>query len=496
MATFNLNGIPNVIWSSIAPGRYSGDETAPVYDLLIERLEDWLRNNLAILRRQDALLSTADNLAACLAPLQGSFSAGSFTEFANTGRTLTAPIAGARYLTEVAIAYADGGFPVSPKKLADLSIAATSIVLLSNLKSWRITGAQHVSLNVDRDKRITITTETAAFDLQAYEIAERQHASAIILNPDQELFFRWLGSGGESVAHLWAAADTAMMNEYGCSLRTFLRTMATFATHRVPQHRRISVATEEELASEVMEAFPVPDKAEVYQAIAALTTDRSDIRENLMAWQQRERGARLVTTPLLGAARPGTVIIVPALVLLAWQVHIQYLLVGRWPHPEGSREYMTPFRRSLKDIESHFNLQFEQEVAARFEQLGFAAITQIKHLRGIEIRGEIDVLAVSAKRGEIWIVEAKDPITPHSPMQFDSQVRNFKEWSLKHLARVNLIDSTAGRAAVSQRFRISDAEAFNVRSIIVTRNPSPASFSTDMPERVVWLNALPSALAE
>lgn len=497
MVTLSLEGIPNVVRSAIPPGRYTDDQMEPIHDALIEGLEVWLRNNLARLHRQDALLATAGNLAACLAPLQGSFLNGAFADFANMSPILTTPVAATRYLTEGAIAYADGKFPISSKKLADLSAAASSLILLSNLKSWRITGAQSVALSVDDDSDVKVTVEAAAFDLRAYEIASRQHSSTVLLNSDQKLFFRWLNDGGESVDdHLWAAADAAMRNEYGCSLRTFLRTMFTFASHQLPQHRRISVVREKELESEVMEAFPVPDTGEVHQAIAALTANRDDIRENLSTWQQRERGARLVTTPLFDAARPGRVVIIPALVLLALQVHIQYLLVGTWPRPEGSREDMTQFRQAIKDIESHFNLRFEYEVSAMFEQLGFTALTQIKRLPGLAITGDIDVLAINEQRGEIWVVEAKDPITPYSPRQFSSQALNFKEWSRKHLARVNLIDSTAGKAAVAQCFRINDTKELTVRSIIVTRNPSPVSFRTDMPERVTWLKALPSVLAE
>lgn len=497
MATFILDGIPHAVRSAIAPGRYANDQSAPIHDALLEGLEGWLESALTSLHRRNALIAVADYVASCLAPLQRSFFAGAFADFANLRPVLTTSVTGARYLLEEVIAYADGKFPVSSKKLAELHAAASSLVLLSNLKTWQMTGAQRLSLTVEDDRRITMVSEAAAFDLEAYELADRRHAFTVSLLPDHKTLFRWLGDNGESVSdHLWGAADAAMRNEYGCSLRTFMRTMSALATHPLPAHKRIVVAKETNLADEVMKAFPVPDITEVRRAIAVLTADRNDIRENLRAWQQREREARLVTTPLFDPERPGRLVIVPALVLLALKVHIEYLLAGTWPRPEGSREYMTPFRQAIKDIESHFNLGFEREVAARFDRLGFTTRTQVKALPGVAIKGDIDVLAVNPQRSQVWIVEVKDPITPNSPGQFSSQARNFKEWSLKHLARVAAIDSAAGKVAVAQLFQLPNAEALIVRSIIVTRNPSPISFRTDMPERVIWLKALPSALDE
>lgn len=493
VATFPLNGIPPAVSSGIAPGHYVDDQLVPVYDALLEGLEDWLNRTVTSLHRRDAVLAAADHVAACLAPLQQAYTADA-TEFANLGPVLTTPISGARFLLEEIIAYADGGFPVSRKKLTELHAAASDLVVLSNCKTSRITGAQRLSLTVDGDRRITMTSEAAAFDLQAYERAYSRKGST---RREPKTLSRWLRDDGESVGdHPWRAADAAMRNEYGCSLRTFMRTMVALVKYSLPARKQLAVVKEASLADEIVGDFRISDVTEVHQAILALTADRDGIRKNLRAWQQREREARLTTTPLFDPARSGRLVIVPALVFFALKVHMDYLLAGTWPGPEGERRYMTPFRQALKEVESHLNLAFEREVAARFEHFGFTTQTQVKALPGVALKGDIDVLAVHAQRRQIWIVEVKDPITPNSPAQFASQVRNFKEWSSKHLARVAAIDSSAGKVATRQLFRLPDVEAFVVRSIIVTRNPSPVSFWTGMPERIIWLKALPSVLNE
>jgi hypothetical protein len=495
LATFNLDGIPDVVRPAVAPGRYADDQLAAIHDVLVERLESWLTDAVTLLLRRDALLAVADYFAASLEPLQTTFLAGAFDDYANLGPALTPSVTGARYLMEMVIAYANGATPVSSERLAELNAAASALVVLSNLKTWRLTGAQRLSLIVDDNKRMEIIAEAATFDLQAYGIATNHYNLSVSLRPEQEALFRWLGHEGDLIHnHPWSVADAAMVNEYGCSLRTFMRTMAALATHPLPARRRIAVVKEVDLAAEVMQAFPVPDITEVHRSIAVLTADQSDIGKDLRAWQQRERSARLVTTPLFRATFSDELVIVPAFVLLATNVHVEYLCAGAWPGPEGARKNMTPFRQALKIIESQFNLEFERDVADQFERLGFIVRTTVKKIPGIAIVGDIDVLAVHHERREIWVVEVKDPITPHSPMQFASQARNFKEWSSKHLARVEVLSSPAGKAAVGGIFQVIDIQAFAIRSIIVTRNPSSTSFRTDMPERVIWLSALPSAL--
>jgi hypothetical protein len=182
--------------------------------------------------------------------------------------------------------------------------------------------------------------------------------------------------------------------------------------------------------------------------------------------------------------------------MLSAGVYLTYLSSGSWPGPEGDKRHDTPFRRALKVIEDSRNVDFEKLLVKEMQRHGCVATHSVARLDGVSFRGDIDCLAISRNGDTIWVIEAKDPIDVASPSQIRSQLTNFAAYWEKHSARVAVIDTPAGRRAVSTRLGVTLAPQCTIRSFLVTRRPSPVNYFSTRKREMIELATLSAILAD
>lgn len=298
---------------------------------------------------------------------------------------------------------------------------------------------------------------------------------------------RWLHGITHDDPANWTHIDAAYLAENGHSLRDYVAALRMLAAKpsqpgKAGKPRSVSVPS---MASQ-LEAYLGTGSERAYSVLRRLRFDAD--RDQVEPFKQRERVSRLTLQPLLPDG-PNALWVLPQLATNATFIVGSYLdrSLTPWPEPQGQ---VPESDKLIKRNETERNTEFERMVASRLRELGFAAHHNVKKLEGVQIAGDVDVLAAryTPAGGEIIIVEAKDPIQAYSPSQVLSQLTNFTAWMAKHDRRVLAIDSPAGVAAVQARLGVPLAGP-KVIDRVVTRMPAVAHFHPKTRRRVTGLEA-------
>ncbi|XYH98572.1 hypothetical protein ACMHYB_02075 [Sorangium sp. So ce1128] len=289
--------------------------------------------------------------------------------------------------------------------------------------------------------------------------------------------------------------DQAMRTAYGFgafSLGAALRALTTWPmtgslpVARVPLARVVAFAT------------PLVDAPaeEARLAIEYLVLRGADLRgQDIEPWEFAKRPARLITRPLIECSG-GDVIVLPWFSEKALSIYVRYLGDGRLPWPRASTN--TNVVTALERFRQARNDALEDDVAALVERHGLKTRKRVKkpHVLGLpSLHGEIDCIAVDDARGNIWVLEVKDPEEVFSVADIARSIKRFfgpDAWLDKLTKKVE--DVQRAPANVVRALGAKERDGWSVQGIVVTRRPVPAGHYHEKRCRFTTLDRLTQVL--
>ncbi|MFE5566625.1 hypothetical protein ACFQ68_16685 [Amycolatopsis japonica] len=321
--------------------------------------------------------------------------------------------------------------------------------------------------------------------------------------PLRSLLHAALENGGkeESIrrhTELMLDVENAMRTTLGFDSDALLAVLQTTASWPVTEAPIIEV-TLTDLARSASDWSSVP-LIEITAAIRALTLDSQRLKTSgLDFWNVERRQDRLATRPLIGLSaigRPERLLLLPRQAAASQQIFANYRIAARlpWPH----RSLPPELKASLAELARFRQRQFEHEVteAARRQGLrhlrpGLLKAKAAKH--GLDIPGEIDLLAADIRTKQLWVIEAKNTQPPFSIDYTFYDLRDFhgardntrthakqrkapeKAYVGKLLAKTAAVRSQLA-AALNATGVDTNPEGWTVLAVMVTPDPSVAAF--------------------
>jgi hypothetical protein len=332
-----------------------------------------------------------------------------------------------------------------------IHLAAECIHLSTHLNAAQC-GLLQVSLHVQADGLVRLGYGDTLMDLPLHQehratanarwIASMIEERALDAEPGEDNPFRSMRAflehtaqhpenrGDERGAGLMLAVDDALIAEMGTSLDAINALLATAAAWPVPGDPFALTATvpREELVTSaaVWSALPA-DRIETALALLTLTKELL-ATEGIKYWSLEGRNARLGLRPIIALDDRRNVMILPRRAVGARRVLANYHADCRLPWPSSTLP--KPVHEALRTWRKARERDFETEVDHLFRDHGIAcrrpALLPRKAIKaGLEIAGEIDLLAADPSRRIMWVVEAKDQHIPFDPYQLASEVVDF-----------------------------------------------------------------------
>lgn len=391
------------------------------------------------------------------------------------------------HLLEVVAAYASppgvGLPPPQAGMLAQLLAVARLQFITSNLLAYARVGVGRIAIestNASTGVRVELldfSIDTASWVTDRTSHLDR-NGDATKASPD----LLWLTRQRSTAPSPWGAIDVAFRHENGFGVRELIDILVLLAKIRTD----LTPISIERLVEHLMSESGI-DQSGAISALQYLTFMPDPAR--IEPFKQRERMGRLPLQPLIqfGTA---DLWIPEGLPDMALSVYVKAFhdLVTPWPEPAPALR--TPVDDLLKAAEAQRNFAFEEDVAARLRDLGFAAERGVKSLPGVAIPGDIDVLA-GIHLGDdflLVVVEAKDPIETTSPGQIGSQVSNADEWLRKHQQRVNVLREPSAARAAAKRLGVPERGNVLMVDRVVTRTPSICAYVDRFASKISYVD--------
>jgi hypothetical protein len=278
-----------------------------------------------------------------------------------------------------------------------------------------------------------------------------------------------------------ARIDHAMKEGHGYTGTTLLSVLSVLQSWPTSNDMPVGVAAQGELAAYIRANATSPEE-EIAPALVALTLRHEDITLTpLEPWEMARRPVRLLTRPIVDIGE-GRVIIAPWFIGDSLAVYARYLTDGRLPwHSKFNHARLT---RGLEDYRAERNLVLESDAGSEIKRLGYLVKQRIKKPKTIglaELPGEIDVLAIDVNRGNLWVIEAKDPAEAFSVAEIERSVRRFYSsdpdepgWVEKLLSKVAVVENHADD--IAKAMGAPTRSKWLVRGLVVTRRLVPAAY--------------------
>ncbi|MDQ1697879.1 MAG: hypothetical protein QOJ03_3232, partial [Frankiaceae bacterium] len=239
------------------------------------------------------------------------------------------------------------------------------------------------------------------------------------------------GADRRTSRHLLKLND-AMFDEWGFDLDSLFATINSLigmSTQREPappiaQLRRV------ELVNDIA-SWSGLQRERVEAAVDRLTISPAQlVAVDLAYWHIEQRAHRITLRPIVGTAgeaEEASVWVLPRTAHNFRDVLFRYLEAGRlpWPHrvqPESIRNVLAGWRSEVED-------QLEVSTLEQVRRAGMTARRGIKpspaRKQGIDLSGEVDVLAADLDRRRIWVIECKHLYEPFSPTEMMQNVIDF-----------------------------------------------------------------------
>lgn len=226
--------------------------------------------------------------------------------------------------------------------------------------------------------------------------------------------------------------DDQLLGHCGFGLDSVVAVLATATGWDVPAEPRppLTQVSRAFLVDTVAARSGIP-REQIDAAVAACTLSADMIRhEGLRYWQLRERSARLALRPLIappGAQDDGILWILPRCTYRTQHLLLAYLNDQQLPWPD--KALPEPLIQAVKAWHKTAEDQLEKELTTAARSAGLvsrANLTEQKAaLEGLELHGEIDLIAADPLRRRIWIIEAKHLRRVFSPLEIAFRIADF-----------------------------------------------------------------------
>ena len=183
-----------------------------------------------------------------------------------------------------------------------------------------------------------------------------------------------------------------------------------------------------------------------YLTFSAEYLDINDLRPSATRHQKR----RIVTHPFI--VHEDLLVLDRDILFEALNRWLRYLLNGDWPAPARAREDWPTLgaaitaRRNARGIRS-----FEKFVEAELDRIGLpwgSTSGANRKIGRARITGEIDALVVDAKRGVLWVIEAKDITSDQNLRSLQTELLKMTTKYLPQVSRA-VVDVESDPAAVA-----------------------------------------------
>ena len=281
-----------------------------------------------------------------------------------------------------------------------------------------------------------------------------------------------------------AELDNALQSELGFGLDALIGVLSAAIVTEVTPENPFGTPEVVDLAEAATELVQYTTRDESLEAIRWLTLTQESLQaEEQEYWETERRAARIDTRPLVKHG--------PRLYVLPWTaaatlaVLFNYIEEGRLPWPD----VILPPRvvQALQRYRDAKNKQFEKDCSDALADTELKILPNLKE-RAAKKRygfdsfyGEIDLLCVDVEQSQIWVVEAKDPVTPFSAQQVRQSITSFhkpKGYVAKLLRKVEDVRRNASNLANAIDIGMPDRK-WDIRCLMVTRNTNPAAFAVN-----------------
>lgn len=226
--------------------------------------------------------------------------------------------------------------------------------------------------------------------------------------------------------------DDQLIEYSGFGLDSVLAVLGTVTSWDVPAepHPPIAQVTRAALVDDVTAWSGLP-RQQVDAAVRACTLTAQQVRdEGLRYWQLRERGARLALRPLIEPPQPseaGDLWLLPRCAHRTQHLLAAYLNDQQLPWPEAGLP--GPVRSAVKAWRKLAEDQLEAELGTAAAEAGLIFQANLKENKarreGLDLYGEIDLIAADPARRRIWIIEAKHLRQVFSPPEIAFRIADF-----------------------------------------------------------------------
>ena len=279
-----------------------------------------------------------------------------------------------------------------------------------------------------------------------------------------------------------AELDSTLKSDMGFGLDALIGVLgAAIITEGTPE-KPFATPEEVDLADAATELIEYTTREECLEAIRWLTLTQESLQaEDREYWETERRSARIDTRPLV--EHESRRYVLPWTAAATLSVLFNYLEEGRLPWPDA----ILPPRvvQALQSYRDRKNKQFEKDCSDALAETELRIIRNLKEKAakrryGFDsLYGEIDLLCVDVENSRIWVVEAKDPVTPFSAQQVRQSITSFykpKGYVDKLIWKTEDVQRNASNLANALDIGLPDRE-WEVRCLIVTRHPNPAAFA-------------------
>lgn len=312
-----------------------------------------------------------------------------------------------------------------------------------------------------------------------------------------------IGDDDVSASDFHDDVDPAMLASFGASTSDLFTALAALAQwDSFDEDRTVAVASEEEALNWVYQAVGSPDEAErsrLRQAFQLLTVSADILRSSSWhPWQTRTRRHRLLVQPLVRRS-DGMILISPQYLLTTLSVYNNQLSQGVLPWTGEVPEQVS---KALDERRAQRNLEFERTLQRQLQEFGFKTISRIKpgdqtRLGVPKVTTEIDL--VSGRNGDpnIWLIEAKDPVSVYGFAETARELRTFyrdskakgrikpcyaTQLSRKESELKPYVEDIAKELGVASP---PDHGAHVLQTLFVTRHLTPAGYWVSRPYKVL-----------
>lgn len=268
----------------------------------------------------------------------------------------------------------------------------------------------------------------------------------------------------------WAKVDLAMADEWGVSLEQIVRLLHALAAIADEQPDCVDCSAVDRLATELAKRSAIPAEA-VASAIECLTLSPCPEFDTFEEEHQPGRANRersYLRRPLV--ALPDGELCWSSLHCKRAAEYLSSLIAS------GRLQAPGPLGSVVRAISQRLDREFEKAVLAGVDDCEWQGESSLEQLGGVPLRrrrgeeiGDIDVLAWSPERREVWLLDAKrlNPGVQPGPML--KEAPTFEKYIERHEERLQWVRNHLPELA--QQIKVETVDGWEIRAALVLDRP-------------------------